>query len=322
MESARHFRFPVPLSASNFSLQGSDTSSAFPLLGDTTRPLNGSITKSPTFSTISALVVKKGGIGTDGVTGETLAKIRRKISASILGPALATSFSGDWTLGIASNGISSKHIRTSHSSSGLHGTETVTCRRRGIARSVTGPLTRLFNHEDHDDGDDDDDEGWDFICCGEPPCRPERPGSGWFGTLDLKDKPLTKAFTDPTVTAAIDGPGVTGPTLGSAWTFDATWVQAWDLTAAKPSCRSSSPPEFQPSPGWSPASTDSSLASPVSYQSSLDHSLAPPATSLASPAWSLASPEIHHASSFPPSHLAEQKGFGITCRAKTSQLHV
>lgn len=169
-------------------------------------------------------------------------------------------------------------ISTSQSISGLHLGHKPPRRRHGIARSVTGPLNRFFGTEEHDEDDEGNGSGWDFVCCGEPPVRPEHREAGWLGEPDVHTaSPEPTSGTIPEVGVVRSSSAVPG--LGSAWSEDHTWGFA---SADAPL----SPPPFT-SPSSSHDSTEYSIASPSSFHVILagHHSLDSPASSILSPGY-------------------------------------
>ncbi|KAH9813130.1 hypothetical protein DFH28DRAFT_1030302 [Melampsora americana] len=304
MDSARSFRFPAARTPSNLTISSTESSPTSPTFPITPGTEIEPVPKSPTLSTISTLVGRKS-FGADSVAGI----IRRKISSTVLRPSLPGNHSVDLTMS-ASPPITTG-ISASRSCTGLAKIPNDVRRRRGIARSVTGPLTRFF----HLDGEDEENEdGWDFICCGEVPCRPERP-AGWLGTLEFEEAVTKHAPTNSGVplAATISASPNAMSALGSPWSPDNKWGQTWDEVAASLNPGGSSPDLA--SLVWSPASGEGSLASPNSLPTFRGHHLGSPGSPLPS------LEAVHSMYSTPPPRIPS-KAFGVQNAGPTRRIKV
>ncbi|EGG09722.1 uncharacterized protein MELLADRAFT_95179 [Melampsora larici-populina 98AG31] len=304
MDSAPSFRFPAARTPSTVTSTSNGSPPSSPTFLVTPGSTNEAAPKSPTLSTISTIVGRKS-FGADGVAR----MIRRKKSSTsnrynvprqVLRAALPVNHSVGWTM--STSPTNKTGISASQSFAALVKTPNDAPRRRGIPRSVTGPLTRFF----HLDGKEDDDgNGWDFRCCGEAPQRPERRAPEWLGTMDFEEAVENSAATKTgkmmsgTISASPDALGA----LGSPWCPDANWGQAWDLAAARFQSGGSPPPSA--TSGGSPASAEASLASPSSVQIVRHHYLG-------SPDSSLASPEVISSMYCTPPSRTLTNGFGVS----------
>ncbi|EGG09975.1 uncharacterized protein MELLADRAFT_60803 [Melampsora larici-populina 98AG31] len=306
MDPARAFRFPAVRTPSSITPSSAGSSASSPTSPITPGTEIEPGPKSPTLSTISTLVARKS-FGADSVAG----MLCQKISSTVLRPSLPGNHSVDWTM--SGSPPNTTGISASRSCSGLVKIQNDVRHRRGIARSVTGPITQFF-HLNGEDEEMENEDGWDFICCGEAPCRPER-RAGWLGTLDFDEETTKLAPANSsvplatTITASPDAISA----LGSPWSPDNKWGKALDPAAA--SLHPGGSPPALASPGWSPASGEGPLLSPSSFSSFRGHYFGLPGSPLPS------LEAVHAMYSTPPQRIPS-KGFAVQKAGPTRRIKV